>query len=488
MSGPASAEAPAIVWFRRDLRLADNPALRAAAESGRALVPLFILDEETPGLRGLGGAARWWLHHALAALDGALGDRGARLLLKRGAAAEVLPAVVEETGATAVYWNRCYEPAAVACDRCLKAELRAAGLAVESFNAGLLFEPWTVTTKAGDPFKVFTPFWRACRAGPAPAAPKPAPRSRRLAGPWTKGDRLDDWALLPRRPDWAAGFAEAWQPGEGGARRRLAAFLKHRLAAYATQRDRPDRDGTARLSAHLHWGEIGPRQVWHAVQHRVADSPGRGLAESAEVFLSELGWREFSYHLLFHNPTLPEANARGEFDAFPWRDDADALRAWRRGATGYPLVDAGMRQLWTAGWMHNRVRMIVASFLTKHLLMHWRAGEAWFWDTLVDADLASNVAGWQWVAGSGSDAAPYFRIFNPILQSRKFDPEGRYLRRWVPEIGRLSDDHLHCPWAAPQEALDAAGVRLGETYPQPIVDHAAARERALAAYREMRAD
>jgi len=486
MSRSAAAGRPVIVWFRQDLRLADNPALRAASDSGQGVVPLYILDEATPDLRAPGAAARWWLHHALDALGVALRERGARLLLRRGAAAEVLPAVVAESGASAVYWNRCYEPAATARDRAMKTMLRGAGLAAESFNASLLFEPWAVTTKAGQSFKVFTPFWRACRAASPPPAPKPAPRSLRAVGVRIESDRLDDWALLPRRPNWAAGIAAEWQPGENAARSRLASFLKGGLTDYAVLRDRPDRDGTARLSPHLHWGEIGPRQVWHAVQQRIADSGGRGLAKGVETFLSELGWREFSYHVLFHNTDLLEANFRAEFDTFPWRDDAAALDAWRRGATGYPFVDAGLRQLWTTGWMHNRIRMIAGSFLTKHLLIHWREGERWFWDTLVDADLASNVAGWQWVAGSGSDAAPYFRIFNPVLQGRKFDPAGNYVRHWLPEIAGLPDAYIHSPWEAPRNALDAAGIRLGETYPRPIVDHAAARERALAAYRDMR--
>jgi len=488
MSGPTAAEQPVIVWFRQDLRLADNPALWTAVESGRPVIPLYILDEESPGLRALGGAARWWLHHALVALSGTLQELGASLLLRRGAAAEVLPAVTRETGASAVYWNRCYEPAAIARDRSLKADLRDAGLNVESFNASLLFEPWEVTTKAGGPFKVFTPFWRACRSGPSPPAPKPPPRSLRVGGKGTRGDCLDAWGLRPRRPDWAADFATLWLPGEHGARKRLAAFLDGGLADYAALRDRPDRDGTARLSPHLHWGEIGPRQVWQAIQQRAAASRERGLAKSAETFLSELGWREFSYHMLFHNPNLPEASYRAEFESFTWRDDKGAFDAWCKGATGYPIVDAGLRQLWATGWMHNRVRMIAASFLTKHLLIHWRKGERWFWDTLVDADLASNVAGWQWVAGSGSDSAPYFRIFNPMVQGKKFDPEGGYVRRWVPEIAGLSDSHIYAPWEAPKGALDAAGVRLGETYPWPIVDHAAARERALQAYRDLRKD
>ncbi len=472
---------PVLVWFRRDLRLADNPALSAAAKGGRPIVPIFILDEETTGTRPLGGASRWWLHQSLAALAIDLSQRGVRLVLRRGPAAEVLNGLVAETGADAVFWNRRYDPASVARDRGIKRALTERGITVESFNASLLAEPWHVATKAGKPFSVFTPFWKALQDAVAPDAPLPAPE--KIAGPAgpIAGNTLDDWRLLPTEPDWAAGFRPLWTPGEDGARQRFEDFRDQALADYADQRDIPSNPGTSRLSPHLHFGEIGPRQLWHAVRFWMERSGSR--AETGGVaFLRELGWREFNYHLLFHHPAMPEKNVNASFDAFPWRDDADALTAWQQGRTGYPIVDAGMRELWLTGWMHNRVRMIAASFLVKHLLLDWRLGEAWFWDTLVDADRANNAGNWQWVAGSGFDAAPYFRIFNPVIQGERFDAAGAYVRRWVPELARLPDRYLHKPWDAPADVLAGAGLRLGETYPRPIVDHKAARQRALDAY------
>lgn len=463
--------APILVWFRQDLRLADNPALGAAIEAGAPIVPVYILDDETPGRWKRGGASRWWLHHSLASLARDLEKRGAKLVLRRGEAKAVLAKLIAETKARGVYWNRCYEPFAVNRDTALKADLDAKGLAARSFNASLLFEPLTVTSKAGTPFRVFTPFWRACLAAPSPPLPKPAPKKIPFPEVAPKSETLESWKLPPTKPDWAGGFG-IWRPGEAGAQDRLADFVA-KLDAYAGARDRPDIEATSRLSAHLHFGEISPRQCFHA-------------GVTSAKFLSELGWREFSAHLLFSQPDLPEISLRGEFEDFPWRDDPAALRAWQRGATGYPIVDAGMRELWRTGWMHNRVRMIAASFLVKHLLQHWRAGEAWFWDTLVDADLANNAASWQWVAGCGADAAPYFRIFNPILQGAKFDPDGIYVRRYVPELARLPTKFLFAPWEAPSDVLAAAGVTLGKTYPNPIVDHGHARARALAAFSSLR--
>jgi deoxyribodipyrimidine photo-lyase len=468
-----SAESPLIVWLRRDLRLADNPALAAAAATGAPVVPLFVLDEAGEG-RPPGGAARWWLDKSLAALADSLSTPGSRLVLRRGPAAEVLRGLIGETGAGAVYWNRLYDPAAVERDRALKAELREAGLEARSFNAALLVEPWDLRTGAGGGFKVFTPFLRALRGSVGPIEPGPAPTSLRAPRRWPASERLADWRLHPTKPDWSAGFAD-WTPGEAGAQARLDVFLDDGLGAYAEARDAPAAGATSRLSPHLHFGEIGPRQVWRAAADCAVLEPGLGAA--AEKFLSELGWREFNHHLLFHNPDLPAANVRAAFDRFPWRGDDAGFSAWSRGRTGYPIVDAGMRELWTTGFMHNRVRMIVASFLIKHLLVDWRRGEAWFWDTLVDADLANNAANWQWVAGSGADAAPYFRIFNPIAQGERFDPKGAYVRRWVPELAALPDKLIHQPWTAPSPP---AG------YPPPIVDHAAARERALAAFGTIR--
>jgi deoxyribodipyrimidine photo-lyase len=468
----------AILWFRQDLRLADNPALAAAARHG-AVLPLYVLDDATPGRWRLGAAKRWRLHHALAALDRSLRARGTRLVLRRGPADRVIDRILAETGATAVFWNRCYEPPAVARDRAIKAALKARGVAAKSFDGAALVEPWAMATGAGRPYAVFTAFWKALRARVAPGAPVPAPAGLRAVDEWPPGEALQDWSLVPTRPDWAAEFdADA---GEAAARARLARFIDSGLTDYDVARDRPDRDGTSRLSAALALGEIGPRQVWRAVAAAAESDPAR--ARGAEAFLRELGWREFCRHLLFHAPDLPDRSWRDAFDALPWRDDPAGFVAWRRGMTGFPIVDAGMRQLWRTGWMHNRVRMIVASFLVKDLLIDWRLGEAWFWDTLVDADLANNAAGWQWVAGSGADAAPYFRVFNPVLQGRRFDPQGDYVRRFVPEIAGLPAAFIHEPWRAPAATLAAAGVVLGRTYPLPLVDHARARARALAAYR-----
>ena len=466
------------------MRLADNPALAAAVAAGGPVIALYILDDVTPGEWRWGGASRWWLHHSLAALTGDLERRGGRLVLRRGEAQAVLEALIAETKAERVVWNRCYEPFAITRDRGIKAALTEAGIEARSFNASLLFEPWTVQTRQGGPFKVFTPFWKSLMAQPEPEAPAAAPEAV-PTGPKVKSETLADWALLPRAPDWADGLRESWQPGEAAAKRHLAAWLGDALGRYETARDRPAEPGTSRLSPHLHWGEIGPRQVWHAVRTRSLEVVSDGTEGAGLAFLRQIAWREFCHHLLFHWPDLPDTTWRSSFQPFPWRDDDPAFRAWSRGMTGYPLVDAGMRELWASGWMHNRVRMVAASFLTKHLLISWQRGAAWFWDTLVDGDLANNSAGWQWVAGCGADAAPYFRIFNPVLQGERFDPDGVYIRRWVPELARLPNAMIHRPWEASPSVLRDAGVDLGRTYPNPMIDHAAARARALAAYKSL---
>jgi deoxyribodipyrimidine photo-lyase len=464
-------DSPALVWFRQDLRLADNPALAAAAARG-PVVALYVLDDETPGRWAVGGAQRWWLNHSLASLARVLAGHGVSLILRRGRAESVVPAVAAEIGAGAVFWNRCYEPFAIARDTAIKAALRQAGLEAESFAAALLAEPWTVKTKAGTPFRVFTPFWRALQHEADIAKPRPAPNLS-AAHVSAASDDLAAWMLLPTSPDWATEFPQDWRPGEDGAQAQLGRFLEEALADYSTGRDLPGREGVSRLSPHLHWGELSVRQVWHAV--------GLHADAAAESFQRELAWRDFAHHLLWQFPDLPDKPFDARFSEFPWRDDPAGLKAWQRGRTGYPYIDAGMRQLWRTGWMHNRVRMAAASFLVKHLLLPWQAGEAWFWDTLVDADLANNAMNWQWVAGCGADAAPYFRIFNPILQGEKFDADGAYVRRFVPELARLPDAWLHKPWMAPPAVLAEAGVELGTTYPHPIVDHAAARARALEA-------
>ncbi|MBO1740473.1 deoxyribodipyrimidine photo-lyase [Leifsonia sp. TF02-11] len=456
----ASDGRPAVVWFRDDLRVGDNPALDAAVRSGRPVVCVYLWDDVSPGLRPPGGASRWWLHHSLLALDAELRDRGSRLLVRRGAAETELAALVAELDAAALFWNRRYGGAERAVDAAVKSAAREAGLDAQSFGANLLFEPWTIRTGSGTAFSVFTPFWRACLSAPTPRTPLAAPDELRAARP-LDGLRIDDLGLLPTRPDWAEGLRDAWQPGERSAHDDLADFVRDDLAHYREDRDVPGVDATSRLSPRLRWGELSPHQVWHAAS--AARGRDRGIADSAAVFLSELGWREFAYHTLFEHPDVAAVNIHRQYDAFPWpRLHPSTLHAWQRGRTGIPLVDAGMRELWTTGTMHNRVRMVAASFLTKNLLIDWRLGEQWFWDTLVDADPASNPFNWQWVAGSGADAAPYFRVFNPELQRTKFDPNGDYVRRWVPE------------WD-------------GADYPKPVVDLAETRRAALAAYDTVRA-
>nr|WP_221446763.1 deoxyribodipyrimidine photo-lyase [Microbacterium thalassium] len=437
--------------MRDDLRLADNPALRAAIDRDEPVVVLYVLDEESDGIRALGGAARWWLHHSLADLDTRLRDRGSTLVLRRGPAARVVRDVVADAAAGAVFWNRRYGGPERAVDAELKAGLRDAGVEVASFAASVLFEPWTVQTGAGGPYAVFTPFWKACQAMPAPRAPLPEPRE--IPGPAAApaSDELDGWGLLPTRPDWAEGLRETWEPGELAARRRLRDFLDDDLADYDRARDEPAAGVTSNLSPRLRWGELSPYTVWHET---VRSEAAERHAGPAQRFLSELGWREFAWHTLFHFPDLATRNWRAQFDAFAWpRLKPTHLEAWQQGRTGVPLVDAGMRELWRTGFMHNRVRMVTASFLVKNLLIDWRRGEEWFWDTLVDADAAANPFNWQWVAGSGADAAPYFRVFNPVLQAEKFDRHGSYIAQWAPDSGEL--EPLVDLKASRQAALDA---------------------------------
>ncbi len=478
---------PAILWFRRDLRLGDNPALQAAIDSGRPLLACFLLDETRDEWRSLGGAARWWLHRSLDALQADLARHGLTLFLKRGPAGDLLRGIAGSSGADRIYCNRLPEPAEAAADREIARSLAADGITLEQHDAALLFPPPQPLNGSGAPYKVFSAFWRACLALPEPSGPLPLPgRPRAAACSRTGADRLADWKLLPTAPDWSGGLKAAWSPGEQGARRCLEAFMEGAARTYAADRDLPGKTTTSRLSPHLHWGEISPRALWHAM--RTAAASGALGSRHAEKFIAELGWREFSHHLLYHYPTLPTHNMNPRFDAFAWADpDRDrptgaALRAWQRGRTGYPIVDAGMRELWHSGWMHNRIRMVAASFLVKDLRIDWRHGAAWFWDTLVDADRANNSASWQWVAGCGADAAPFFRIFNPVLQGQKFDADGDYVRHWVPELAGLPDRHLHAPWQAPAEILAGADVRLGDSYPRPVVEHAEARRHALAAF------
>ena len=483
---PVLGSAASIVWFRHDLRLADNPALKAAVKRGGPVMCLFIHDEESAGLRALGAAAKWWLGRSLNALEASLRAMGSELVVMRGAAADIVTRLVSETDADTVFWNRRYGEAERSLDSNLKSTLKASGVQVETFNSHLLNEPWEVTTQTGTPMKVFTPYWRAARARGEPLAPLPAPvaiKPARLPQSLTsQAVTIAELGFEPSQPDWAGEMRAEWQPGESGAKDRLEHFLDAALSGYGKNRNRPDFLSTSRLSPHLRFGEISPRQIWHASHAAVMSGAVNAPKADLDKFMSEVGWREFAFHLLYHNPKLASENYNPRFNDFEWQHDQTLLRVWQKGQTGYPLVDAGMRELWATGWMHNRVRMVVGSFLIKHLLMDWREGERWFWDTLVDACPANNAASWQWVAGSGADAAPYFRIFNPFGQGEKFDPQGIYVRRWVPELAGLPNDAIHTPWLAPPALLLAAGVKLDTTYPRPIVDHGMARERAMSSY------
>lgn len=489
---PSSATRPGtIVWFRQDLRTDDHPALVRAAEAG-PVTCLFILDEAGEGEWPMGGASRWWLHHSLSALGASLQALGARLVLRRGDAATVLCEIARESGATRIVASARHEPAARAQQITVTEALAPLGIEVHFDRGALLHDPAEVRSGAGTSFKVFTPFWKAFLASGFDEVPLRPPT--RLVDGGTAIASLDLGALelLPKRP-WDGGIRATWTPGEAGAKARWHSFAADAIAGYADGRDRCGRSGTSMLSPHLHFGEISPRRVWHETRkvERAWQQSGADPKEPREglrVFRAELGWREFAHHVLVHAPQTPLHPLRPEFARFPWSPEPALLRVWQRGMTGYPLVDAGMRQLWTTGWMHNRVRMVVASFLVKHLLQPWTAGARWFWDTLVDADLASNTLGWQWTAGCGADAAPYFRIFNPVLQGEKFDADGAFVRRFVPELARLPDSFVHRPWEATPSMLSAAGVALGVNYPHPIVDHATARQRALDALASLRVE
>ena len=505
----------AVFWFRQDLRLADNPGLIAAvnwaAENHGDVIPIYIWAPGEEGIWPPGGATKVWLNQSLKALAAEIAKLGSRLrIFEAGSKASgksslsILQALVQELDVSAVFWNRRYEPSAIARDQAIELTLTASGLVVETFNSALLLEPWQVATKEGKPYQVFTPYWRSClkqiqvelepplkapkRIAPIEMAPEKL-ASQNLAS--TKIDKLgfeyslEELHLLPNTK-WEKGITAAWIPGEKGALKQLDKFLKNGLDDYSEMRNRPDREGVSRMSHHLHFGEISPRSLWFMVNEKAGHCQNEKSKVAALSYLRELGWREFAHHLLYYFPQTPTEPLRSDFKLFPWEKNPPAFKAWQKGLTGYPIVDAGMRELWHTGIMHNRVRMIVASFLVKDLRLPWLTGAEWFWHTLIDADLAQNTMGWQWSSGCGADAAPYFRVFNPILQGEKFDPDGTYVRQWVPELVNMKSKYIHKPWEAPPLELIAAGVTLGENYPLPIVEHGEARNLALAAFQKLK--
>ncbi len=465
-----------IVWLRQDLRLEDNPALYEACSNG-AVILLYIYPKEQ-GEWGVGSASKWWLHHSLLALQKQLIQCGTDLVVRQGDPIKVLKALIKQTGAAAVYWNRRVEPESIAADKKITSVLKDSGIDVQTFNGSLLYEPWKILNRTGNPFQVFTPFWKQCLATSLPT--KPFPKPKKIQCVPCSSENVYSLKLLPKI-HWDSEFSSEWVPGEVAAKKRLNTFLTSAVSLYKDQRDFPAIDGVSMLSPHLHFGELSPRMIWAEVVKHFGE-----MNEGTECFLRQLGWREFAHHLLFHFPKTPTEPLRQEFMKFPWKNDDRKLHAWQKGITGYPIVDAGMRQLWRTGWMHNRVRMIVGSFLVKDLMISWTEGARWFWDTLLDADLANNTLGWQWIGGCGADAAPYFRVFNPMLQGEKFDAEGDYIRKWVPELENVPSRWIHAPWEAPPIELKMAGVVLGKDYPYPIVDHQKARVQALNAFQGMR--
>jgi deoxyribodipyrimidine photo-lyase len=472
-----------IVWFRRDLRLSDNPALSAALAQYQSVIPLYIWAPEEEQPWEMGGASKWWLHHSLTAHAEAIKALGSSLVIRRGNSLKVLQQLVKECDVKAIFWNRLYEPSTIARDSKIKTKLKEQGIETHSFNSGLLFEPWEIKNSSSKPYLVYTPFSRnvfAAYENKKPlAAPASLPKVSKLLS-----DSIDSLQLLPKI-NWHLGFEKRWNPGEQGAKAVVSGFIKNSLADYGEQRDFPELDKISSLSPYLHFGELGPNQVWYLATSYAEKSKNINQKQLL-AFLRQLIWRDFAHHLLFHFPHTDTKPLREGFSKFPWKKNKKLLLAWQQGQTGFPIVDAGMRELWQTGFMHNRVRMIAASFLIKDLLIHWKEGADWFWDTLVDADLANNTMGWQWTAGSGADAAPYFRIFNPTLQSERFDKQGSYIKTWIPELKDLPNKWIHTPALAPADVLAQAGVVLGKTYPRPIVDHAEARDFALEAYKKLR--
>jgi deoxyribodipyrimidine photo-lyase len=469
------SNAPIILWLRKDLRLADNSALEAAIEAGGDVVPVFIWAPDELGNWVPGGASQWWLHQSLKSLGDAFKEKGGKLILRTGESLAELRDLIEKTGADRVYWNRRYESPMRELDADIKRQLRDDGVEVKSFNSSLLNEPHTAATGQGNPYKVYTPYWKKVKDRKLQPVAEPDFKKLTFPDSYPQTVALDSLGLLPEN-QWYRKLYAHWDVSEAAAAKRLQAFLSKPVDTYDSARDIPSEDGTSSLSPYLHWGQIGPRQIMHAVNEQC------NLHKSGpQVYAKEIYWREFAYNVLYHFPETPDHPLRSEYEKFPWEHDAETLKAWQTGHTGYPIVDAGMRQLWQTGWMHNRVRMIVSSLLVKHLLHNWHEGAKWFWDTLVDADLASNTLGWQWSGGCGADAAPYFRVFNPIIQGQKFDPDGDYVRKYVPELAKMPTKYIHTPWEAPDGIQDHLGIKIGEDYPQPIIEHKAGRERALAA-------
>ncbi|MEE2988547.1 MAG: deoxyribodipyrimidine photo-lyase [Verrucomicrobiota bacterium] len=467
---------PTILWFRKDLRLDDNSALKASIKAGLPVIPVFIWSPDEAGDWALGAASKWWLHQALKSLSEAWEDKGGEFVFREGDSLGQLKDIIEKTGAKRVYWNRRYESPQRELDASIKRQLRDDGIEVESFNSSLLNEPHTAATGGGNPYKVYTPYWKKVKDRPIEPIAEPDFDSLKFPDTYPETLALDSLGLLPEK-QWYRKFDPHWVVSEAAAKERLEKFLSLPVEGYNQARDIPSGDGTSSLSPYLHWGLIGPRQVMQGLKAK--HDLGR---EGPQVYAKEIYWREFAYNVLYHFPKTPSAPLHEKYADFPWQPDSNILKHWQHGETGYPIVDAGMRQLYATGWMHNRVRMVVSSLLVKHLLQDWREGARWFWDKLVDADLASNTLGWQWSAGCGADAAPYFRVFNPITQGKKFDAEGGYVRKWVPEIAKLPNKYIHEPWNAPAGILEYAGVELGENYPEPIIDHKEGRERALAAF------
>ncbi len=477
-----------IVWFREDLRLDDNPALFEASISAKHVIPVYIFDEQNVDDWSMGAASRWWLERSLAKLREQLRNRQSDLLLFQGESASLLSKVISASNVDAVYWNRLYTPVQIRRDKKIKSQLREAGIEAVSFEGNVLIEPWKTLNKTNSPYRVFTPFWKRVKedliARPPdvyPITDKLPPLPKKLI----KNESLQSLGLYHSKVDWAAEFPNYWSPGFEGAIQIKNEFINDEINHYDKQRDLPNIEGTSRLSPHLHFGEISVKALWMEIYRGLA-STSQSQQQQIWPYLRQLAWRDFSQYLLFHFDHIDRKPFRADFAEFPWHEDQQSLAKWQQGKTGYPLVDAGMRQLWQTGWMHNRVRMVCASFLTKHLLIHWFEGAKWFWDTLVDADLANNSCGWQWVAGSGADAAPYFRIFNPMTQSKKFDPKGQYIRQWIPELSSLDNKHIHEPWLADKTVLKQAGLELGKNYPHIIIEHSKARQRALAAYSRLR--